>query len=307
MANLPDSLYEDYNLMATLSSAAGASTSRAPPSVVTICRWINDLQFPPIREFALQNLSDNRNSFEDLALLLWSSTASVATLLQEVIGVYPELSLPILTLRKSTRVYNALLLFQCIAKHPETRTKFLTAMMLHYFYPLLQTRYTDRPREYLRLGGLGILAQLLKGPDYGATVHLLIHSDAVRSCLHCIDVGDLPSQTLATFILHKILMTEEGLQYCCVLAERYFFIDSLLKQLLLKLATMNRPPPPSLLQLVAGCYYRLSMKARACEGIKQYIPVLLVDNTFAELLAEDPLANDYRNKLLLNLRNKALY
>ncbi|XP_010543008.1 PREDICTED: cell differentiation protein RCD1 homolog [Tarenaya hassleriana] len=305
MLNLPDSLYEDYNLMVTRSSAAGASTSQPPLSVATIIRWINDLQFPASRDLALQNLADNRDSFEDLALLLWSSSIPISALLQEVIGVYTELSSPVLCPRLSTRVYNALLLFQCIASHPETRAKFLKAMMPHYFYPLLQTTHTDKPREYLRLGSLGVLAQLLKSPEYEEGARFLIDSDAVSCCLHCLGIGCIASQTVATYILHKILMTEEGLQYCCVLAERYFTIDGLLKKLMVKLAGMKKKPPPNLLQLVVGCYLRLSMKSRACEGIRRYIPILLVDSTFEEFLSEDPLANDYRNKLLQNLRNKA--
>lgn len=68
---------------------------------------------------------------------------------------------------------------------------------------------------------------------------------------------------VSVFILNKILSTNEGLQYCCVLADRFFLIDGLLKKLLVYLSSMTNPSP-SLFNLIAGCYAKLSQKPRFC-------------------------------------------
>ena len=113
------------------------------------------------------------------------------------------------------------------------------------------------------------------------------------------------------FILNKILSTNEGLQYCCVLADRFFLIDGLLKKLLVYLSSMTNPSP-SLFNLIAGCYAKLSQKPRFCaytfwsfqvlmikqttptlfsacvrarEGLWRFPPVMLLNGTFASLFA----------------------
>lgn len=77
------------------------------------------------RESALLELSKRRETFADLAPILWHSFGTVSALLQEIVAIYPLLSPPSLTAQASNRVCNALALLQCVASHPETRTLFL--------------------------------------------------------------------------------------------------------------------------------------------------------------------------------------
>ena len=79
-----------------------------------------------LRENALAELSKKRESFPELAPYLWHSFGVIASLLQEILAVYPYLSPPTLTAHASNRVCNALALLQCVASHPETRSLFLT-------------------------------------------------------------------------------------------------------------------------------------------------------------------------------------
>ncbi len=79
----------------------------------------------PQRESALLELSKRRETFADLAPILWHSFGTVSALLQEIVAIYPLLSPPSLTAQASNRVCNALALLQCVASHPETRTLFL--------------------------------------------------------------------------------------------------------------------------------------------------------------------------------------
>lgn len=57
----------------------------------------------------------------------WLTMAGVmASLLQEIISVYPLLNPSQLTAAASNRVCNALALLQCVASHTETRGLFLS-------------------------------------------------------------------------------------------------------------------------------------------------------------------------------------
>ncbi|KAF3778757.1 Cell differentiation RCD1-like protein [Nymphaea thermarum] len=53
-----------------------------------------------------------RELFQDLAPMLWHSFGTIATLLQEIVSIYPVLSPPNLTPSASNRVCNALALLQ---------------------------------------------------------------------------------------------------------------------------------------------------------------------------------------------------
>lgn len=64
---------------------------------------------------------------------------------------------------------------------------------------------------------------------------------------------------VATFIVHKILLDDEGLKYCCTFAERFFAVARLLRQMIEKFA---EEPSKRLLKLIIGCYLRLSENPR---------------------------------------------
>merc|ERR1719232_2288543 len=120
---------------------------------------------PEQREGVLLELSKKRETFADLAPILWHSYGTVAALLQEIVSIYPLLSPPTLTAHASNRVCNALALLQCVASHPDTRGLFLNAHVPLYLYPFLNTQSKSRPFEYLRLTSLGVIGALVKMDD----------------------------------------------------------------------------------------------------------------------------------------------
>lgn len=85
------------------------------------------------RENALYELSKKRESFPDLAPVLWYSFGTMAALLQEIISLYPMLSPPTLTPQASNRVCNALALLQCVASHSDTKSKLVKSEFLFCF------------------------------------------------------------------------------------------------------------------------------------------------------------------------------
>jgi len=123
---------------------------------------VKQLTDPEQREVVLLELSKKRESFPDLAPILWHSLGTVAALLQEIVSIYPLLTPPTLTAHASNRVCNALALLQCVASHPDTRQPFLNAQIPLYLYPFLNTQSKSRPFEYLRLTSLGVIGALVK-------------------------------------------------------------------------------------------------------------------------------------------------
>ncbi|RID69567.1 hypothetical protein BRARA_C01654 [Brassica rapa] len=283
MVNLPDSLYEDYTISRVNLPSALASTVPPSPDIRMIIKWVNDLHnnIPSTFDFALQNLTIHRKNFEILPRLLWKSHFTVAMLLQ--VQFLP------------TNL--------CITHYPETRNCFLKADMQYYFYPLMDINVTDPRLECLRIGALGVIAHMLRPPVDPAAVCYLVNTSCLQHCTKAIEIGSTESKTIAVFIINKILSTGEGLQYCCVLPDRFFFIDGLLKRLLMYLTTMARPCP-SLFNLLVGCYTSLSYKPRARRGLRRYLPDMLFNNTFASLLAADPAAERNRRELIKNLEMK---
>ena len=114
------------------------------------------------REGVLLELSKKRESFPDLAPILWHTVGTVAALLQEIVSIYPLLTPPTLTAHASNRVCNALALLQCVASHPDTRGLFLNAHVPLYLYPFLNTQSKSRPFEYLRLTSLGVIGAYIE-------------------------------------------------------------------------------------------------------------------------------------------------
>ncbi|KAK4714143.1 hypothetical protein R3W88_020050 [Solanum pinnatisectum] len=208
---------------------------------------------------------------------------------KEVISVYWKLSPPTLSMKESTRVCNALALFQVMAKNPETRKELIEAKIPCYFYPFLKPSGENKPLEYLRLTSLGVLGALAKFDDpYGPKVlHFFLETEVVPSCLECIDLCDELSRKVATLIVMKILMQEKGMSYCSATAERFYSIVQVLYRVVQKLTEK-----PCLLHLMYAiqCFLSLSEVIKfigPSEAFIRQVPPQLFDNTFKDILRDD--------------------
>ena len=101
-------------------------------------------------------------------------------------GVYPMLSPQALTVQASNRVCNALALLQCVASHPETKSKLIAAHIPLYLYPFLNTISKHKPFEYLRLTSLGVIGALVKADD-PEVVNFLLQTEMIPLCLRIME------------------------------------------------------------------------------------------------------------------------
>lgn len=246
------------------------------------------------RESALLELSKRRESFPDLAPILWHTVGVVAVLLQEIASIYPSLAPPTLTANASNRVCNALALLQCVASHPDTRSLFLGAHIPLYLYPFLNTQSKSRPFEYLRLTSLGVVGALVKMDD-ADVINFLLQTEIIPLCLRIMESGSELSKTVATFIVQKILLDDVGLGYVCATAERFYAVSTVLNNMVGALASS---PSVRLLKHIVRCYLRLSDNTRARDALRQALPASLRDDTFAAALRDDVTVKKWLGQLL---------
>ncbi|PSS14413.1 Cell differentiation protein [Actinidia chinensis var. chinensis] len=114
------------------------------------------------------------------------------------------------------------------------------------------------------------------------------------------DLGSVLSKEVATFIVSKILMQEEGLRYCCDFVERFFAVVRVLGGMVEKRA---EKPTLRLLKDIISCYLTLSEVPRTCETLIHFLPPRLKDATFINIFNEDPVATRYLQQLLYNVTN----
>jgi len=290
--------------MSQSSAATSSSTSSLgpPPTLVgggsggmdELLPLVVQLTNPEQREGVLLELSKKRESFADLAPILWHTYGTVAALLQEIVSIYHLLSPPILTAHASNRVCNALALLQCVASHAETRSLFLSAHIPLYLYPFLNTSAKSRPFEYLRLTSLGVIGALVKMDD-ADVINFLLQTEIIPLCLRIMETGSELSKTVATFIVQKILLDEIGLSYVCATPERFYAVSTVLNNMI---ALLQQHPSVRLLKHVVRCYLRLSDNVRARVALKQCLPMSLRDDTFGASLNNDVTVKKWLSQLL---------
>lgn len=87
----------------------------------------------------MSELSKKRETYLNLAPLLWHSLGTIAILIQDIVAIYPSLSPPNLTSQQSQRICSVLGLLQCIALHQDTKQLFIQAHIPLFLYPFLNT------------------------------------------------------------------------------------------------------------------------------------------------------------------------
>lgn len=276
MENFPDSLYLDPTM-------GGAFYSSSVPIIdwpsATVEQLILLVHQPQFREQALSFLNKKRETDKELALTLWNSFKTISLLLGEVTSLYKSLSPEKLTPRDSTRVCNAIALLQCLASHPDTKMVFLNVRVPDYLYPFIQTKEND-------------------DPIVPKAVHYFLETEMFPMCLRCIELGDVLSQSVATLIVSKILMQEEGLYYCCTSMERFFAVMRVFTGVVER---MGNVPSPRLLKNLIQCYLRLSEAPRACDSLGRCLPSEFRSPAFINALRDDPVTMQKLQQLLYNV------
>ena len=256
--------------------------------VKQIIKWVEQIKDESTREKALEELSHKRESLSDLALYIWYSTGTVATLLQEIINTYHLLAPPKLSITKSNKACSVLALFQCVAAHPETRQPFLKAQIPIFLYPFLNTLNKSKPYEYIRLTALGVIGALVKvdNPD---VITYLLNTEIIPLCLRIMERGSELSKTVACFIVQRILLDDNGLKYICEKSERLNAINAVLGFMI------KNKPSARLIKHIIRSYSRLAENQEGRNILKRNLPEEMKTDEFYKSL------DDSSKKWLQNL------
>ena len=244
-----------------------------------IIKWVEQIKDESTREKALEELSHKRESLNDLALYIWYSTGTVATLLQEIINTYQLLAPPKLTIAKSNKACSVLALFQCVAAHPETRQPFLQAQIPIFLYPFLNTLNKSKPYEYIRLTALGVIGALVK-MDNRDVIQYLLNTEIIPLCLRIMERGSELSKTVACFIVQRILLDENGLKYICEKSIRLNAINTVLSYMI------KNKPSSRLVRHILRSYNRLADNEEGRNLLKIKLPSEMKDPNFINSLDE---------------------
>lgn len=262
-----------------------------------VVEHIANLKYPEKREEALGELSKKRESFQQLALYLWHSVGTLAILLQEIVAIYPLLSPQTLSQPVSYKVCNVLGLLQCLALHQDTRGLFLNAHIPLFLYPFLNTSSKSKPFENLRVTSLGVIGALVKGDDSDA-INFLMQTEIIPLCLRIMKRGQELSRTVATFIVQKILLDDNGLSYICQTGERFFAVSTVLHHMVTDLTNAGKDDQ-RLLRHIIRCYLRLAENPKANEALRKYLPGPLRE--LDQKLITDDAVRKWHAQLLQNL------
>jgi hypothetical protein len=238
-----------------------------------IIQCVHDLKFKDKRENALLELSKKREWLQDLAPVIWHSIGTISALLQEIISVYPYLNPSTMNSTLSNRACNVLALLQCVAAHPETRSAFIKANIPLFLYPFLNTVSKGRAYEYLRLTSLGVIGALVKvdNPEF---INFLLHTEIIPLSLRIMERGTELSQTVATFIIQKILTDSTGLNYICQTKQRFFTVITVMDTMV---KNQKQQPSQRLLKHIARWYQKLFDNPKAKEHLTEHVPSILTD------------------------------
>lgn len=198
MSSVHQSLHQSLPVSNNSSSSTGTpaqinsilnntSNNSNTQQLQRIYQYVLELTKPDKRESALLELSKRREEVPELAPLLWHSYGGMASLLQEIVAIYPLLSPPRLTPMISNRCCNALALLQCVASHTDTRSAFLHSHLGLFLYPFLNTTAALRQYEYLRLTSLGVIGALVKMDD-NEVIAFLLQTEIIPLCLRFVIV-----------------------------------------------------------------------------------------------------------------------
>ncbi|KAB2075144.1 hypothetical protein ES319_A07G201300v1 [Gossypium barbadense] len=244
-------------------SGATAPVTSNPPARVRYL--IQGLASEETREQSLDVLCKNRLAYGNLAVLLWNSFGTMRVLLK------------------------------CVASHPNTKIPFIRATTF------LNTMNNERSYECLRITSLGVIGSLAKVQD-PEVIEYLLSTQIFPSCLRCMEVGKTLSRTVSTFIIYRILLSEKGLKYCFILAERYLSVSQCLGKLVENLTEDDAENLPQLLKNIIGCYLRLSENKRTRPQLSSYFPWKFLDHKYANIIRSDPKVLADLRQLVCNLR-----
>ena len=121
--------------------------------------------------------------------------------------------------------------------------------------------------------------------DDSNVISFLLQTEIIPLCLRIMERGTELSQTVATFIIQKILLDDKGLNYLCETAERFLAVSTVLNNMVI--AQIREKPSSRLLKHIIKCYNRLTENPRAKLALGQKMPEIVKEKRLIENLDDN--------------------
>jgi CCR4-NOT transcription complex subunit 9 len=242
-----------------------------------IIKYIKEMKNEEKRTSSIKNLAKFCEKNTNLAIYLWYTRGTVASILQEIIKVYQYLSPSKLTQEISNEACAAISLFQCLASHKDTRHKFIESRMPVFLFPFLCNTYKSNPFEYIKLTTLGVFGALVKVDD-SKVISFLVENEIFPICLRILDRGTELSKCIASFIVLRISLNDEGYKYIFEKEQRLYLIVQFLG------SALKCKISPRILKYILRIFARLSENKKARSTLKNILPEEIKNNKFFSVL-----------------------
>jgi CCR4-NOT transcription complex subunit 9 len=244
-----------------------------------IIKYIKEMKNEKKRMASIKNLAKYCEKNTNLAIYLWYTRGTVASILQEIIKVYQYLSPSKLTQEISNEACAAISLFQCLASHKDIRHKFIESRMPIFLFPFLCNTYKSNPFEYLKLTTLGVFGALVKVDD-SKVISFLVDNELFPICLRILDRGTELSRCVASFIVLRISLNDEGYRYIFGKEQRLYLTVQVLGSAL-KCKINQR-----ILKYILRIFARLSENKKTRGILKNILPEEVKNNKIISVLDE---------------------
>ena len=245
-----------------------------------VARLIVFVQTDVDRDVAIQRLialAKSARREHELGPIVWQSKGMCCVIVQEVTRLYKYLMSPELLTSALTSALRLLELLSHMASHDQTCAELIQTNVPQLLYPFLNEGH---PLNWLRLEALEFLVNMLRSGcvDNG---HLLVTSELIPLVLQIMVNGaDESSTVLAARVLKLGLLSQQGLNFICDSAERFYAVARTLENS--TSLSLMQAPSARVLKEVLACYRRLADHPRARRVLTQCLPTCLCTEPLPE-------------------------
>uniref|UniRef100_A0A6G3MG50 CCR4-NOT transcription complex subunit 9 n=1 Tax=Henneguya salminicola TaxID=69463 RepID=A0A6G3MG50_HENSL len=252
---------------------------------------------PNTRHETLLELEKNKGNVK-IAQLLWISFGCVASLIQELVMVYPYLNCAPLNPSLSTRIGCVLELIHVLASDVVTRSQFLKSNIIYLLFPLLNGDKNNKTCEYLRLSALGVICSLITAENNEITQYLL-NTELFYLLIKIMETSSDLARTVSTYSFLRLITTEIGLSYLCRNSQRLSLTLIVLGKMVYSISLNPEKSHKKLLKHILRCYFRIMEDEKSGHSIVfKNIPNELSYKAFKDILAEDKNCLSMLNQLI---------
>ncbi|KAI5084048.1 hypothetical protein GOP47_0000217 [Adiantum capillus-veneris] len=228
-------------------------------------------------------VKEDDDRFRLLGSHLCISSRIFKMLLQEIRDSHRDFSSGTVTLRTSNKIFNILILLQCMAASKDTWGGFMNALTPNCLKPLILTNHTDNHYETIRMASLSVIFLICQHPEE-KVANWALDNDVILIYRHSMQTGSYASKLVALLILESLLKSKNGISNFC--SRKSTDLEMVIETFanLVTLVATAWAFSPLFMAPIIRCYLLLAKDRRAREWLKIVLPSELQSDRFNYIL-----------------------